>query len=146
MLHPVKLALHRRLGSGRMPSTQALSGCRVLVVEDEYLLAEQVAESLREFGAKVVGPIGSLADAMRQVEIGGFDIALIDLNLQGEMAFPLARALQQQGGPYVFVTGYERNAIPAEFAHVTRWEKPFSEDMLVDGLARVYGDMRSRPT
>lgn len=125
-----------------MPSTQALLGCRVLVVEDEYFPAERLAQSLRQFGAKVVGPIGNLSDAMRQVETGDFEIAVIDLNLQGEMAFPLASVIQQQGIPYVFATGYERDAIPAEFASVKRWEKPFDEDMLVDDLARMYGAMR----
>jgi len=129
-----------------MPSKQALSGCRVLVVEDEYFFAEQLAQSLRQFGAKVIGPIGNLSDAMRQVQTGDFEVAVIDLNLQGEMAFPLATVLQQQGVPYVFATGYEREAIPAEFAHVTRWEKPFDEDVLVDSLAHEYGDMRSSPT
>ena len=126
-----------------MPSTQALAGWRVLVVEDEYVLAERLAQSLRQFGAKVIGPIGNLSDAMRQIETGGFEIAVIDLNLQGEMAFPLASKLQQQGIPYVFATGYEREAVPPEFASVTHWEKPFDEDMLVDSLTHECGGVRS---
>ena len=109
----------------------------MLVVEDEFLLADLLQRTLEQSGAEVVGPIGNLPDAMRQAAKDGFEVAVVDLNLREEMAYPLARVLRQQEVPFVFATSYSQSAIPSEFASVKRWEKPYDEDLLVADLARI---------
>ena len=119
-----------------MVQEQALVGCRVLVVEDEFFLAQDLRRALERSGAQVIGPVGNLVDAMRQVMAGGFEVAVVDLNLRGQMAYSIARELRQQDVPFVFATGYDRSDIPAEFANVKIWERPFEERQLVADLAR----------
>ena len=108
-----------------MTDIHALAGRRLLLVEDEYLIAADLVRELLAGGAEVVGPVGSVDDALNLLdEAGRLDGAVLDLNLQGEMAFPVAGALMNAKVPFVFTTGYDQAAIPACYAHVTRCEKP----------------------
>jgi DNA-binding response OmpR family regulator len=75
-----------------------------LIVEDEYLLATDLEESLRSEGAEIVGPIYELAQALTQVEKDGFDAAVIDINLRGQSAYLIADKLIEQRIPFVFAT------------------------------------------
>jgi DNA-binding LytR/AlgR family response regulator len=105
--------------------SDALAGRRVLVVEDEYLLAAEVVKDIRALGAEVIGPVATVDDALDLLaETERLDAALLDLNLCGEMAFPIADALMERGVPFVFATGYDRFAIPPRYAAVRRFEKP----------------------
>lgn len=107
---------------------------RVLVVEDEYLIAQDIATALRQFGAEVVGPISNLNDALAVLDSGErIDVAVLDINVQGEMIFPAVEALRRRGVALVFATGYDRSAIPSVYDQVPRWEKPFD----AESLARV---------
>lgn len=99
--------------------------CRVLIVEDEYFLADDLAEALRARGAQVVGPIADLAEALSQVRRDGFDFAVIDINLRDEKAFPIADELTRQGIPFGFATGYDLDVIPERYRKLRRWEKPY---------------------
>lgn len=102
-----------------------LAGRHLLVVEDEYFLADDLTSRFREQGAVVVGPAANLGDALELLEGGEpIDCAVLDLNLQGEKAFPIADALMKRDVPFVFATGYDASAIPARFAGVKRCEKP----------------------
>ena len=103
--------------------TQMLQGCRVLVVEDEYFLADDLRSELEAHGASVIGPVGNLPDALAEVERDGFDVAIIDINLHDEPAFVLADKLVRQNIPFFFTTGYGQDAIPSRFDNVVRWEK-----------------------
>lgn len=105
---------------------QNLDGSRILIVEDEYFLADDLSEALREAGAEVLGPIPSV-DAATAFVTGGaaIDAAILDINLHGEMVFPVADALRDRGIPFAFVTGYDQSAVPDRFAEVPRLEKPF---------------------
>ena len=102
-----------------------LAGCRILIAEDEWFLANDLQTVLKSLGADVVALVGDLDDAQAQVARGAFDVGILDINLRGQHAFGLADELQRQGRPFVFFTGYGAEIIPARFADVARIEKPF---------------------
>lgn len=107
---------------------------RVLVVEDEYYLAADLAEALAARGVQVIGPVGTLADAVTALEDHTIDRAVLDMNLQGEMSFPIADRLEAAGIPYVVATGYAAEMLPDRFRNRPRLEKPYRPDMLVSML------------
>ena len=103
----------------------SLKGRRVLVVEDEYMLAEDLREGLESQGAEVMGPVATVADALELLRSGPApDLAILDINLGGEMAYPVADALRARDIPFIFATGYNAQAIPKAYADVPRAEKP----------------------
>src|SRR5215471_5336821 len=102
-----------------------LSGRRVLVVEDEYFLADDIVQTLKNLGARIVGPVGELEEATNLVKDDmAIDAAVIDVNLRNELAFPLARILRARKVPFLFTTGYDCGSIEQEFQDVQLWEKP----------------------
>lgn len=102
-----------------------LKGRRVLVVEDEFYIALDMSDALEDHGAEVLGPTASVADAVDLIEsTDHIDAAVVDLNLRGEFAFPVARALIKRNVPFVFATGYDAEVIPGEFRSIIRCEKP----------------------
>ena len=116
-----------------------LAGRRVLVVEDEFFLADDMAEALRTLGAEVVGPAPTRAAAADLLAGGRVDAAVLDINLRGETIFPLADALRARGVPFVFATGYDASATPPAYRDVPRWEKPYDPGDLVRALPGVIG-------
>ncbi len=117
-----------------MPSAY-LKGRRVLVVEDDYFLADDMKNELTRAGAKVVGPVGRVADALRLVASGEpLDAAVLDINLGGQMVYSVADALRVRDVPFVFTTGYDAAAIPADYAAVRRYEKPVQPAKLGEAL------------
>ncbi len=102
-----------------------LSGRRILIVEDEFYLADDLAGALRRDGAEVIGPVATVADAERIVSEGALDCAILDINLRGEMSFPVADCLEGAGIPYLIATGYNSASLPERFQTVSRVEKPF---------------------
>ena len=112
-------------------SRKPLAGRRVLILEDEYFLADEIAGELTALGAEIVGPFGGIADADAALKSGTrIDMAVLDVQVRNEMVFPLARALRSRGVPFVFTTGYGRASLDAEFQDVELWQKPLD-------LARV---------
>ncbi len=108
-----------------------LAGRRVLLVEDEYFIAEDMACELAAGGAEVIGPVASVAAAIGLIEqTGRIDGAIVDVNLQGVMSWSVADALLQHGVPFVFATGYDRSSIPARYAQVVCCEKPVCLDKI----------------
>lgn len=115
----------------------ALRGRRVLVVEDEYLLAEDACMELDRLGAVVMGPVPTVREALDLVAgTPAPDAAILDINLGGEMAFPVADALRARGIPFVFATGYDAEVIPEAYAAVPRIEKPLGLREVTEALAR----------
>ena len=113
-----------------------LAGRRILVVEDDYLLAVEVRDRLLDAGADVVGPAPAVADAQALVREGGaLDAAVLDVNLRGEMVFPVADALDARHVPFVFLTGYDQWSLPARYALHPRLEKP-CQVMQLEALLR----------
>jgi PAS domain S-box-containing protein len=116
---------HRGGERPRMATGGALAGRRLLLVEDEWLIAGDLARASGAAGAEVLGPVPSVGDALVLVGTAGrIDAAVLDVNLRGEMIFPVADALADRGVPFVFSTGYDASFIPARYAGVIRCEKP----------------------
>ena len=105
---------------------QNLDGSRILVVEDEYFLANDLSEALTEAGAEVLGPVPNVEAATAFITSGAaIDAAVLDINLHGELVFPAADALCARGIPFAFATGYDQSVMPDRFLKVPRLEKPF---------------------
>jgi CheY-like chemotaxis protein len=113
-----------------MTTISRISEKRVLVVEDEYLVAMDVSAYLEAAGAHVVGPASNVNAALEAVEHTELDGAIVDVNLRGEMAYPVADALVERGIPFVFTTGYDAHTVPARFAAVKRCEKPTTPEAI----------------
>lgn len=115
-----------------------LRDCSVLVVEDEYLVAECLEVELAAAGAVVLGPVARVADALALLELQPkIDAAILDVNLQGEMVFPVADALTERSVPFIFTSGYDRSAVPKRFEHVLRYEKPADPSALAMSVKRL---------
>jgi CheY-like chemotaxis protein len=117
-----------------------LADCRVLVVEDEYFIADDIGELLTQQGVTVMGPVGTLREARSLIGKEAFDVAVLDVNLHGEMSYPIADDLQRRGVPFLFATGYSDHAIPARFAGVPRCDKPFNDGDLVARVRQLCHD------
>jgi CheY-like chemotaxis protein len=110
-------------GNGTSPSV--LKGRRILVIEDEYFLAEDMTQLLRGWGAQVIGPLGEVDDALQLVRDGGeVDLAVLDINLRGQMIYPVADELRRRTIPFIFTSGYDRGPVPSEYEKVPLLEKP----------------------
>jgi two-component SAPR family response regulator len=115
-----------------------LRDCRILVVEDEYILANELQIELSDRGATVLGPIAMLEEAMELIDQEhDIDAAILDVNLDGEMVYPAADLLARLGVPFVFTTGYDASAIPPRFEHVVRCEKPVDMAKVTFALGRI---------
>ncbi len=120
-----------------------LMGRRILVVEDEYFLADDIANALRKLGAEIAGPVGHIDDAVEMLHNGGaLDAAVLDVNIHAQPIFPIARELRARQVPFVFTTGYERLSIETEFRDVPLWEKPINIVAMAQNLA---GLVRGQP-
>lgn len=117
----------------------ALSGLRILVVEDTWLVAEVIMDQLRDEGCEIVGPASRLKRALEFAREANFDGALLDVNLAGEYCFPVAQVLGERGIPFVFLTGYGEDAIPAEYRSMPRLMKPFRNSDLVRAASERFG-------
>lgn len=119
-------------------SERMLLGRRVLVAEDEYFIAEELRGELQAAGADVLGPVPSVAQALAlAASEPGIDAAVLDLNLRGERAFPVADALAARGVPFLFATGYDQLQVPERFARVPRCEKPVDIALVVAAVGRM---------
>ena len=109
---------------------RSLANKRLLVVEDELLVGMLVKSMLDDLGAAVVGPCGRLADGLAAAKVERFDGAILDLNLAGEAADPLADLLLARGVPFVFITGYQRDSLDRRYANVPVLQKPIDSAAL----------------
>ncbi len=128
-----------------MADGNELAGRRILIIEDDYFIADEVARTLRKSGADIIGPAGTVEDALALISSAQeVDIAVLDINLHGAMAFPIADQLIERGIPLVFATGYDQNVIPDRFAAIARFSKPVSYAHLSRALAENASE-RARP-
>lgn len=111
-----------------------LMGTKVLVVEDESLIAMFIEETLLDIGCEAVSIASSLDDAMTKVTEVECDIVMLDVNLAGKHTFALAEALSKKNRPFIFSTGYGNAAIPAHLQYVPVLQKPFREGELQEKL------------
>jgi CheY-like chemotaxis protein len=115
----------------------SLAGHRILVVEDEELISLMLVDVLEDLGASVIGPAGSVSDALRLVGQSDATAALLDLSLKGETVYPVADRLVELGIPFVFITGYGQGHLVARHAQAPVLTKPFGPDQLAALFARV---------
>ena len=122
-------------------SSADLQGCRVLVVEDEYMLAEDLRSDLDEAGAIVLGPVGKLKQALDLIGAEErIDGAVLDVNLGGEKVYPVADQLIRRGVPIIFTTGYDASAIPACYSQIARCEKPVNINKVAAAIGKLIHD------
>ncbi len=114
-----------------------LEGRRLLVVEDEYLIASELITALENARAIVYGPVSDLERAMEIAAEFPLDGAILDINLHGEMVYPAAAILAEKRVPLVFVTGYECHSLPEPFVTAPCLTKPIEERELTKLLATV---------
>ncbi|HEX3407625.1 MAG TPA: response regulator [Caulobacteraceae bacterium] len=113
-----------------MSDATPLTGLRLLVVEDEMLVALALEEMLGDFGCVVVDVAGTLDRGLELAEALTLDGAILDINLGGEKVFPVAERLAERGVPFVFCTAYGTAALPPSFAKTPTLAKPYDENRL----------------
>ena len=101
-------------------------GPRVLVVEDEALVSMMLEDMLDDLGCAVIGPAASLSTGLAMAREGGFDAAVLDVNLAGQQVFPIADVLAANGVPFVFATGYGRAGLREQDGARPVVQKPYS--------------------
>jgi CheY-like chemotaxis protein len=112
-----------------------VAGRRILVVEDDYMVAEDLRIDLEELGALVLGPVAKVAAALELIAGGDrIDGATLDVTLGREKSFPVADALKARAIPFVFMTGYDSWAIPEAYRAFPRCSKPADIDEVVAHL------------
>jgi CheY-like chemotaxis protein len=119
-------------------------GRRILVVEDEYLIADDIRDLLTRDGAEVVGPVATADAAAALVESDDrIDAALLDVNLRGDTDFAFADMLFTRNVPFAFATGYDREIIPDRFQAAPRLEKPLNPRQIVSAIDALLAPGRS---
>lgn len=112
-----------------------LQGVRVLLVEDEALVAMAVEDMLADLGCVVAASACTLGEARDHTQAGGFECALLDVSLGGKPVFPVAEMLSKQGIPFVFASGYGREALPEIYRTCPLVSKPFQLEDLSAALS-----------
>ncbi|TGQ27677.1 MULTISPECIES: response regulator [unclassified Mesorhizobium] len=125
------------INSGQFKRAAPLQGRRVLVVEDEYLIAAELAEAITEAGGRVIGPVANPEDASRKIASEDVECATVDIKLGAAATFTVAAELKAHGIPFIFVTGYDRTIVPSEFSGVRRLVKPVMPDDLIRHLIEL---------
>lgn len=116
---------------------QAVSLPRVFIAEDEFLLAYMLEDDLRSNGFEIVGPYTRLRDALEGAASEDFDVAVLDINMNGEMAYPIADALLARGIPFIFLSGYGNTTLPERLKGVSCIPKPCDPAVLLAEVKRV---------
>ncbi len=116
-----------------------IAGVKVLIVEDETIIAMAAEDMVEDMGATVHATAPALAEALAEVARGGFDIALLDINLNGVRSMPCAAALKAAGVPFLFTTGYGLGGPDPEFADVPVVAKPYRAGQIADAIAHALG-------
>jgi DNA-binding response OmpR family regulator len=117
-----------------------LYGIQLLVVEDEYLLAREMADYFENIGAEIVGPVGSVKHALALIASSTIQIAVLDVNLRDERVYPVASVLTSKKIPFVFASGYGSELEPEVYAGVPRCIKPIEFAV----LANILGEQINR--
>jgi CheY-like chemotaxis protein len=108
-------------------------GKRILVVDDEAMIRMLLVDMLSELGYTIAGEAARVEEAMEAAMTADFDVAILDVNLQGQTVGPVAEALAERGCPFVFATGYNEHGLPEGFRDRPMLRKPFQ----MDGLSRM---------
>lgn len=122
----------------------AFRDLKILIVEDAFLVAIDICAQLESLGCRIVGPAARLNTALKLATKEPLDGAFLDVNLAGELSFPVAAALDARNIPYVFMSGYDSaDMFPPEYRDTLRLAKPFRQSELVEALADRISKRRS---
>lgn len=111
---------------------------KVLVVEDEPLVAMVIEDMLESLGCTVVGPVAQLAEALDLAQHNDCDCAILDVNVRGGSITPVADAFIKKGVPILLASGYSESALPAHLARHARLTKPYTSEQLEDGIRCLF--------
>jgi len=121
-------------------------GRRVLVVEDDFLVSLTTIDFLESIGCEVVGPATRLAAAVQLAQSESLDAAVLDINIGGDMIWPVAEELRRRGVPFLFLSAYHRlNLVPVLFAAAPLLEKPLEQNRLLHHLSAIWGASGGEP-
>ena len=115
----------------------SLLGKRILIIEDEFFLALCVGQALEEQGCAVIGPATSVQEGLGLIEKTKINGAILDINLNGEMVYPVAKELMDRNIPFVFTTGYRPHDLPSFCCGIPRLEKPVETGLFIRTLKKV---------
>ena len=119
-------------------------GCRILVVEDEMLIALQIEDVLVKLGCDVVGPTGKLESALQFANEGKFDAAVLDVTIRGGKVYSVAELLLARGTPFVLASGYGDWALPEALKNRPRMMKPFTATALEEQIKLLCHEVAGR--
>lgn len=128
------------------PGDAASAGKRILVVEDEAMIRLLLADMLEELGYTIAGEAGRIEEALDAAKTRDFDLAILDVNLNGETVGPVAAVLDKRGVPFVFATGYGLNDLPQGYRDRPALRKPFQMEELKAMMATALAAARARPS
>ena len=117
-----------------------LSGLKAFVVEDEGSVAFMIEDMLQELGCIVHASVAHLEDACRMADTAPVDFAMLDVNLNGQLVFPVAEILRKRQIPFIFSTGYGASGVSDEFRNYPVLAKPFTMDELQQKLTAALGE------
>jgi CheY-like chemotaxis protein len=115
-------------------STQRKAGKRVLVVEDEMMIRMLLEGMLEDLGHTIAGQAGTVEEALVLAKQADFDVALLDVNLNGKPITPVVEILTERGLPFVFASGYGRRGVPEAYPEIATLQKPFQVEALAQAL------------
>ncbi|CAN5116041.1 response regulator [soil metagenome] len=118
-------------------TARPLPGGSVFLVEDEVMIRMMVADMLEELGYSVAAEAGEINEAIRLAGSTDFDIAILDVNVNGKVISPVAEVIQARNRPFVFATGYGAQGLPEEFRDRPTLQKPFQMEMLAQVLSNT---------
>jgi CheY-like chemotaxis protein len=113
------------------------SACKVLMVEDEMIVAWLLEDMLADLGCAVVGPAVSVNQALAMIDAEAIDAAVLDVNLNGQVSYPIADVLAARGVPFVFSTGYAKDRLLDSYRTFPVMQKPFHQSELENMLAQL---------
>lgn len=128
-----------RAGDGSRAPRRYLEGRKVLVLEDDFFVGLDLAQMLEDFGGAVIGPYRTIERAEAAIAAGGFDLAILDVNIAGRYSFGIAEQLGARNIPVLFVTAYAHDdkLFPDGTQSIPRVAKPVQPSTLLQGLRRV---------
>ena len=118
--------------------TASLVGRRILVVEDELIVAWLLEDMLADLGCVVVGPAARIAEALEMIEAQEVDAAVLDVCLNEQFSYPIAEALVARGAPFMFATGYDKARLRQDFKSHPVLQKPFHRSELRAALLKLF--------
>lgn len=113
---------------------RSIAGRSIFIIEDESIVAMLIEDILDDLGCEVAGVASRMTEAVEKISSTSFDVAIVDVNLNGDMTYPLAELLQEKGTPFVFATGYGTATLPNALNGVPLISKPFDRCDLEQAL------------